>query len=683
MEPVFEGIMKHLQLCEDRQLLEAYASSKSDEAFRQIVERHGRWVFAAAYRQLQDRQLAEDAAQVVFILLAKRANAMHLGPKLSGWLFNTLQYTVKNMQRMRARRAKYEHQAAAERPTAVAAAPVALHETALQLDTAVARLSASDRTAILLRFYQDHSFAEIAASMGVSEEAARKRVGRAVIALRRFLGADARNADDAGITAASALGLALAPAHLTQHLTTVALSAKAGAALPLTLTAATKGTAWLMTLTKIQTAALLTSASLLVAVPATVATVHYMTGPEVPQGAQVAQPAPLETNDQLAEFNRIYVLKAGEILVRISPPFADSRSAGYALVNQAQLHRAQLALQRAQLDAGNMPAGMAAPVLPPPAARGQAMTTVTDQDGNSWAIAGGSGGGVPTGAMVPMTSGGTQSGGAVRVVRGNGVGLVAAPGGGMGGIGSGGGGGGGGGSVNVNGEAMGTVGGNRQTTPLAMVIRWIENSPSEIEYTQWGNAVQGLSISKLTQVLFKLEPDALEGDNNLLGRTIPGDFIYRDGAREDPMRQALSGVLSDFLGTPVTAEFREVDRKVYVLRGQWNYQPVNAAGGATNDRLPNIHLYSTDMGRITGSSSGSGAKDPQHSVLAAVIAKELKTPVILEVEGLPASLQVSEHNIPGTQPDPKAVLDHVAEQTGLTWTEETHRVRHLFIEPAK
>ena len=92
----------------DQQLLLAYARENSDDAFRAIVDRHARWIFAAAFRQLADRQLAEDATQIVFVLLAQRSRKMSANQKLSGWLFNTLGYTVKNLRRQLLRRQFHE-----------------------------------------------------------------------------------------------------------------------------------------------------------------------------------------------------------------------------------------------------------------------------------------------------------------------------------------------------------------------------------------------------------------------------------------------------------------------------------------------------------------------------------------------------------------------------------------------
>ena len=170
----------------------------SESAFRTLVERHSGWVYAAAFRQLRDANLAEDATQAVFVLLCQRAKKMKPEQKLSGWLFVTLGYTVKSILRSRERRQRHEKVAAMERPTAYSPPPLAD-----DLDVAVARLSESDRMAILLRFYQGLEFALVARRLGVSEEAAKKRVTRAVGRLRERLGA---SVSTESLTAASAFG---------------------------------------------------------------------------------------------------------------------------------------------------------------------------------------------------------------------------------------------------------------------------------------------------------------------------------------------------------------------------------------------------------------------------------------------------------------------------------------------
>jgi hypothetical protein len=100
-----------------------------------------------------------------------------------------------------------------------------------QLDEAVARLSKRDREAIVLRFFRDQSLSEIATATGVSEEAAKKRVARAVDKLRAALAR--RGVKEIGAMAiASGLSAAIAekaPAEVVQSVSGAAGNASAAA----------------------------------------------------------------------------------------------------------------------------------------------------------------------------------------------------------------------------------------------------------------------------------------------------------------------------------------------------------------------------------------------------------------------------------------------------------------------
>jgi len=170
----------------DQQLLRDYAHSRSDTAFAELVRRHLDLVYSAALRMVRDSHLAQDVAQTVFIALAKNAGQLAHHPVLSGWLHRTTQNLAANAVRTNVRRQTREQEAVAMNELLAREPDAAWENIAPHLDTALGELSEPDRDALLLRYFERKSAREMAQTLNVSEEAAQKRVNRAVERLREF-----------------------------------------------------------------------------------------------------------------------------------------------------------------------------------------------------------------------------------------------------------------------------------------------------------------------------------------------------------------------------------------------------------------------------------------------------------------------------------------------------------------
>lgn len=132
------------------------------------------------------------------------------------------------------------------------------------LDKAIAGLGEKDRHAIVLRFFQDKSLNEVGAVMGASEEAAKKRVARALEKLRAYFSRFGVNSTAETIAGAiSANSIIVAPATLAKTATAVAL-AKGTTASASTM-ALTKGALNVMAWAHVQTAAVIGTVVLLAA----------------------------------------------------------------------------------------------------------------------------------------------------------------------------------------------------------------------------------------------------------------------------------------------------------------------------------------------------------------------------------------------------------------------------------
>jgi RNA polymerase sigma factor (sigma-70 family) len=169
---------------DDWQLLQDYAQRDSEEAFRALVERHLPLVHAAALRQVNDAHLAQEVTQAVFILLAQKAGSMRAGVLLPGWLFRTTRFVATRAARSERRRREREQEAFEMQQTDTSVA-ADLRLSPL-LDEALLRLHEMDRNALLLRFAQERSLRDVGRELGLSEEATRKRVSRALERLRSF-----------------------------------------------------------------------------------------------------------------------------------------------------------------------------------------------------------------------------------------------------------------------------------------------------------------------------------------------------------------------------------------------------------------------------------------------------------------------------------------------------------------
>ncbi len=218
---------------DDWQLLQAYAKSRSETAFAELVRLHLGWVYCVALRHVGDPHLAEDVVQSVFVLLARKASDFRPGTPVGGWLFRTTRLVAGHAQRAEQRRKSREATACTMSQNSASAdtGEILWDQLAPHLDQAVAALSEADRSAILLRFYERMPLRSVGEKMGVSEEAARKRVSRALERLREFL--DRRGVKLSG----AALGAVLA-----EKTVQAASAASAGAVVKVSLAAASAST---------------------------------------------------------------------------------------------------------------------------------------------------------------------------------------------------------------------------------------------------------------------------------------------------------------------------------------------------------------------------------------------------------------------------------------------------------
>lgn len=167
----------------DLELLQEYAASGSQAAFATLVGRHVDVVYSAARRQVRAPELAEEVAQSVFTDLARRPH-LKPGTPLVAWLYLVTRRTAIDAVRRETRRRAQE--ASALEIAAMKNDPSPWADVEPLLDEAMSTLDDADRGAVLLRFFENKSLREVGETLGSSENAAQKRVARALDQLRAF-----------------------------------------------------------------------------------------------------------------------------------------------------------------------------------------------------------------------------------------------------------------------------------------------------------------------------------------------------------------------------------------------------------------------------------------------------------------------------------------------------------------
>jgi RNA polymerase sigma-70 factor (ECF subfamily) len=174
--------------------------SGDPEAFARLAARHWPHVFARLYRQVRDREEAEDLTQDVFLRVYRYRTRYEPRAKFGTWLFQITQNVARNALRSRRRRPclplaaivgqdetsfldkLLSHQS--ESPSR----SLEREELACRVRSAVSGLADRQRTALVLHQFEDRSYTEVASRMNMTPKAVKALLYRARIQLRENLG---------------------------------------------------------------------------------------------------------------------------------------------------------------------------------------------------------------------------------------------------------------------------------------------------------------------------------------------------------------------------------------------------------------------------------------------------------------------------------------------------------------
>ncbi len=212
----------------DASLLQSFAAHRGEKAFRALADRYLGLIYHTAVRRTGNRTLSEEISQNVLCALAKKAGSLAAHPeRLAAWLHRATLY-----ESLKAMRSEAAHQRRKElhHPDEIHGHPgeSPWSDALPVLDDSLGKLSESDRTVLLLHFYENQSFPRISRTLGRSTEAVQKQSRRALEKLARLLRGKGIALSVTGIaTGLSAEFAKAAPAYLSTTYSAAALSALA------------------------------------------------------------------------------------------------------------------------------------------------------------------------------------------------------------------------------------------------------------------------------------------------------------------------------------------------------------------------------------------------------------------------------------------------------------------------
>jgi RNA polymerase sigma factor (sigma-70 family) len=215
----------------DIELLRCYAFDGSESAFSELVRRHLNLVYSTALRQVGgDESTASDVVQTVFSDLACKARSLTGRASLAGWLYTSTHYAAAKAVRSEQRRRAREQKAFAMQQANDGESNSQWEQVQPILDRVMHELREEEREALVLRFFEQRDLHTVGQALGVSAEAARKRVDRSLEKLRSRLAKHGVSSTSAALCAGmSGSALTAAPLGLASTITTSALSAAASA----------------------------------------------------------------------------------------------------------------------------------------------------------------------------------------------------------------------------------------------------------------------------------------------------------------------------------------------------------------------------------------------------------------------------------------------------------------------
>jgi RNA polymerase sigma-70 factor (ECF subfamily) len=164
----------------------ARVQAGDQDAYRVLVERHAQSVFRLAFRITRNEQDAEDLVQEAFLRAYRHIAAFDGRASFLTWIYRIAANASLDVVRGRKRTTAELPEFSDPRPTPEREA--AGRQMHARLERAMDDLTTQERTAFVMRHFENLSIAEIAQSLDLRENATKHSIFRAVRKLRAALG---------------------------------------------------------------------------------------------------------------------------------------------------------------------------------------------------------------------------------------------------------------------------------------------------------------------------------------------------------------------------------------------------------------------------------------------------------------------------------------------------------------
>ena len=185
-------LVQRFQMPPDDAAAVALAKGGDEDAFRLLVERHGRGVYRLAYRMTGRAEDAEDVVQEAFVRAYRQLDRFEARATFATWLYRIAFNCAIDYMRARPHRETTESHETPERHARADVAPshddlVFATEIGDRVQQALCGLTPQERAAFVMRHYEGCSIEEIATALGLRSNAAKHSIFRAVKKMRAAL----------------------------------------------------------------------------------------------------------------------------------------------------------------------------------------------------------------------------------------------------------------------------------------------------------------------------------------------------------------------------------------------------------------------------------------------------------------------------------------------------------------